>query len=221
MNSIRSWSASAVATILLAAGAGGASAQEACSTAPIEDYAFDCLCAGGVPTESIWGSNPYTADSGICAAAFHAGAIGEDGGLVSVIPGPGLDSYVGSIGNGIESRDWGAYGSSFEIVTNFYEPFAAVEECTAYPLGEPSYTCACPPYDDTGVVWGSGPYTADSSICLAAMHAGAISDMGGTVNVVATTGLLYYRASLANGVATEEWGSNADSFIIDMNAISE
>ena len=54
-----------------------------------------------------------------------------------------------------------------------------------------------------GSVWGSGPYTADSTLATAAVHAGAVKD-GETkiikVKLVADPGS--YAASTANGVST-------------------
>lgn len=208
--------ASTAAFLLLGLGT-AASAQEACSTAPVGDTPFECLCAGGLPGGSVWGSSPYTADSSICAAALHAGAIGKDGGLVRVLPGPGLDSYAGSFVNGIETRDWGAYGTSFEFQIGAPSMEMTSAECTAFPSGEASHTCTCAPYDGTGSVWGSGPYTADSAICVAAMHAGVISDFGGEVTAMSISGLESYRGTEAFGVTTRDWGSYGESFIFNTN----
>ncbi|WP_245820608.1 LCCL domain-containing protein [Flavimaricola marinus] len=91
------------------------------------------------------------------------------------------------------------------------------EECSAYPTDAPSYTCSCPPYDDTGSVWGSGPYTADSAICVAAIHAGVISSDGGEVTALLVDGLPSYRGGEANGITTRDWGSYGQSFIFNRN----
>lgn len=194
-----------------------ASAQEACSSATVGDTAFECHCAGGLPGGSVWGSSPYTADSSICAAALHAGAIGKDGGLVRVVPGPGLGSYAGSFENGVETRDWGSYGTSFEFQIGAPSMEMISAECAAFPLGEASHTCTCAPYDGTGSVWGSGPYTGDSALCVAAMHAGVISDFGGEVTAMSVAGLAAYRGSEANGVTSRDWGSYGESFIFNAN----
>jgi len=210
--------------IYLAAGAGfaglvafaaPAAAQEACSSAPVGKSPFECLCAGNDTTGSIWGSNPYTSDSDLCTAAVHAGALGLDGGLIRVVPTDGQDSYPASLANGVQSREWGSYGTSILFEVAATAAAGDLPGCEAYPVGEASYACACPEYDGTGAVWGSGPYTADSSICVAAIHAGVIGAMGGPVLAEAAPGQDSYTGTEANGVATRDWGSYGNSFTIN------
>ena len=64
---------------------------------------------------SVWGSGPYTADSCVCDAAYHAGVIGDSGGIFKVTKAPGQDSYTGSTQNGYTSQSYGSYGSSITI----------------------------------------------------------------------------------------------------------
>jgi hypothetical protein len=74
-------------------------------------------------------------------------------------------------------------------------------------------TCSCPAgAGASGSVWGSGPYTGDSAICRAAVHAGVIGSAGGVVDLVQAPGQDAYEASVANGVTTSGWGSYGDSF---------
>ena len=58
-------------------------------------------------------------------------------------------------------------------------------------------------------VWGGedGQYTSDSSICVAAVHAGVITPAdGGTVHVTITPGLDTYGSGFeANGVTSTDW----------------
>lgn len=65
-----------------------------------------------------------------------------------------------------------------------------------------------------GAVWGTDVYTDDSSICLAAVHAGAIGRAGGRVRVLATRGRQSYPGSTRNGVTSQAYGRwpNAFSF---------
>ena len=195
--------------------AGSAAAQEACSSAPMQDTPYECLCAGGDTSGSVWGSNPYTADSDVCTAATHAGVNGPNGGVVRVVPTAGQDSYDGSEANGVATRDWGSYGTSFMFEAKSTMAGDALAACEAFPVGEAEYACSCGPYDGTGSVWGSGPYTADSSICVAAIHAGAIGPDGGNVLAMAADGMDSYEASTANGVETRAWGSYGSSFTIN------
>jgi len=72
--------------------------------------------------------------------------------------------------------------------------------------------CACAPQAMTGSVWGSGIYTSDSSICNAALHAGAVEAVGGNVTPTPAAGCPAYSSSTANGVTSSEWGSFDSSF---------
>lgn len=63
-------------------------------------------------------------------------------------------------------------------------------------------------------VWGVGPYTGDSSVCVAAVHAGVITRDGGTVEVIAEPGRDSYEGSTSNGVTTSDWGSWGTSFTV-------
>lgn len=67
-------------------------------------------------TGSVWGTNDYTTDSAICLAGIHAGVIeAASGGKVEVEITPGNQSYTGSSNNGVTSRNWGPYQSSFRV----------------------------------------------------------------------------------------------------------
>jgi hypothetical protein len=57
-----------------------------------------------------------------------------------------------------------------------------------------------------GNVWGSNPYTGDSSLAAAAVHAGAITTAGGTFYIKIVPGQQSYYASTANDITTIEWG---------------
>lgn len=61
-------------------------------------------CAG---RDFVYGTDVYTDDSWICAAAIHAGAITDAaGGQVRVTIAAGQDVYVGSTRNGVTTDDW-------------------------------------------------------------------------------------------------------------------
>jgi formylglycine-generating enzyme required for sulfatase activity len=68
---------------------------------------------------SVWGSNPYTADSQLARAAVHAGILkpGESG-VVNVTILPGQQSYEGTAGNGVTTSRWGSYSLSYRIESN-------------------------------------------------------------------------------------------------------
>eukprot|EP01129_Flabellula_baltica_P004473 TRINITY_DN1557_c0_g2_i1.p1 TRINITY_DN1557_c0_g2~~TRINITY_DN1557_c0_g2_i1.p1 ORF type:complete len:593 (-),score=81.10 TRINITY_DN1557_c0_g2_i1:23-1801(-) len=68
-------------------------------------------CQGG----EVWGSGPYTSDSNKCSAALHSGTISPNGGSFLSQSMPGQSSYRGSTSNGITSKDYGKWDSSFSI----------------------------------------------------------------------------------------------------------
>jgi hypothetical protein len=70
----------------------------------------------GGPDGPVWGTDVYTHDSSIAAAATHAGvlAIGERG-FVKVTVLPGQNRYVGSERNGVVSQGFGSFGGSFRV----------------------------------------------------------------------------------------------------------
>ena len=76
---------------------------------------FNCYCSADARRKNggyAFGGGPYDGISNICMAAVHAGATGREGGNVRVIPGPVLDSYIGTLANGVFSADWD-YPSQF------------------------------------------------------------------------------------------------------------
>ncbi|MCE5257147.1 MAG: hypothetical protein LLF89_09935 [Spirochaetaceae bacterium] len=69
--------------------------------------------AGG----SVWGTDTYTLDSSLTAAAVHAGVLANgQAGTVAIVISEGLSSYSGSYCNGVQSNSWGAFGLSYRFV---------------------------------------------------------------------------------------------------------
>ena len=77
------------------------------------DTELTCNCSSAAMVGSVWGSDIYTVDSSICAAARHVGAVGAEGGAVTVKGAYGCGSYRGSFRNGIRTARWGSYALSF------------------------------------------------------------------------------------------------------------
>jgi hypothetical protein len=82
------------------------------TTAPLQ-----CICPQNVSITTVWGEpSSYTDDSDICTAAVHAGIIAAAaGGLISVTPRPGQDSYQGSTANGVTTLPYGSWTGSYTI----------------------------------------------------------------------------------------------------------
>ena len=76
------------------------------------------------------------------------------------------------------------------------------------------FTATCPAgCAGAATVWGTDTYTDDSSVCGAAIHAGAITDAGGSVSFTLTDGMDEYVGSERNGVSTNNWGAWDGSFV--------
>ena len=72
----------------------------------------------------------------------------------------------------------------------------------------------CSPGGIAHSVWGSDIYTADSSICTAAVHSGLITfQQGGTVTIVLRSGRDIYGSSERNGVTASPYGPYQHSFV--------
>jgi hypothetical protein len=214
---MRIWQVAGAAGFAVLAQVGAAAAQgELCGAFPVGQKDYACTCTPDAAVGSVWGSGPYTADSNLCTAAYHAGVIGLDGGqVIARATGP-QDSFVGTEQNGVVSSDWGAYPDSFM----FDAPapmLGELETCGVIPDENEIYRCQCDAVAMAGgPVWGSGPYTADSNICSAALHAGMVGPEGGVVLVARTGGLDAYAGSEANGVATSDWGAYGASIVFEV-----
>jgi hypothetical protein len=83
-------------------------------------------------------------------------------------------------------------------------------------VGE-EFTYDCPPADETRIdtVWGTDVYTDDSSVCTAAVHAGAITvEDGGQVTIEILPGQDSYVASEQNGIESSSYGPWGGSFSV-------
>lgn len=175
-----------------------------------------CACSSeATATGNVWGSDVYTDDSAICRSALHAGVIGTGGGDVFVVEAPGQDSYPAITRNSVASSSWPQWGRSIA-----FRPTAEADRADARPrlaacptnaTGLPVGTrlaCTCTAAAaGTGSVWGSDPYTADSAICRAAVHAGEIRSTGGEVRLRISAGQDRYPAGERRGVTTGAWSS--------------
>lgn len=76
-----------------------------------------------------------------------------------------------------------------------------------HTAGTHAYDCPPSPSGSTAAIYGSGPYTIDSSVCKAGVHAGVITfARGGRVLIAVRPGQNRYPASERNGVSTFEYG---------------
>lgn len=201
----------------LVAGSLGAQADEACGRYPVDQDTYTCDCGARQSPGTVWGSGPYTADSDLCEAARHAGVIGANGGKILVARAPGQAQYAGSAQNGITTQSWGSYDTSVEILRGKASAPASIAACGRFDAAQSPLTCSCAPGAGGGSVWGSGPFTADSDICAAAIFEGVIDAQGGNVTVLAVQGLDSYYGQTYNGITTQSWGQYQQSFTFNWN----
>ncbi|MDP2083605.1 MAG: LCCL domain-containing protein [Gemmobacter sp.] len=176
-----------------------------------------CRCpAEETRSGDVWGDGIYTADSKLCVAAVHAGAISAMGGVLTVIPEPGRELYSGTSRNGISTNDYGPYGASFRFEGI---AIAEVQACPADLRNKDRVTaldCVCDATQTSrGDVWGSNPYTADSGLCRAAVHAGVIDRAGGKISLRVEGSRPGYRGSWRNGVTSLAYDGYDRSVIIE------
>jgi hypothetical protein len=85
----------------------------------------------GTTSGSVWGTDIYTDDSNVAAAAVHAGVVapGETRTVtVSILPGQA--SYAASIRNGVTSGSWGGWSGSFSFAGSAGTTFTTVAAAT-------------------------------------------------------------------------------------------
>ena len=192
---------------------------------------FVYVCPAGGSLGRLWGTGPYTDDSSICTAATHAGRITQAaGGIVTIQPSEGLSSYGGSTQNGVTSTSYGSWPGSFSIVAVTSGGGANGVSmggsgwglnATAFRGNNGSrYAFVCPAQaSGIGRIWGSTPYTDDSSVCGAAVHIGLITQAaGGTVTIEIRPGASSYSGTTRNGMTTASVGSFSGSFIFPGSA---
>jgi hypothetical protein len=172
----------------------------------------------------VWGSDVYTDDSVLAAAAVHAGVLrpGERG-VVRVTILPGQDQYAGSSRNGVTSYEYASWGGSYRVErvradstdpmigadrgfrdwNTLYGREIAVGETVSLSLAGAT----------EGPVWGTDVYTDDSSLAAAAVHAGLLqSGQRGLVAVEILPGRDSYTGSARNGVTSLSYGPWGRSF---------
>lgn len=221
---------------------------------------FQVACPANCESSgTVWGTDIYTADSGLCRAGIHAGLISPGGGMMVVRLEPGQPAYRGTVRNGVQSVDYGRYGKSYVLFPaggaaaaappSQYPPPSQQQYAPPPPAQVPppgpqpagyatvrpagpvieagcsfsanqirgeigtSHLVNCPPGCGKGSVWGTDVYTADSSVCHAAVHSGLATDAaGGTFVVTIDPGRPAYRGSVRNGIHGSDYGSYAKSF---------
>ncbi len=183
---------------------------------------FEYECPAGGEADTIWGVETYTDDSSVCTAAVHVGLIDfEEGGTVEIEIAEGRENYDSGAANGVESVSYGSWPGSFTFPdappgSGTFEVGAESWRQTAQSLSlsiGAFREIRCSAGGELGSVWGTGTYTADSSICTAAVHAGLVDQAeGGTATIEVVAGLDAYEGTTANGVTSSAYGAYDPAF---------
>jgi hypothetical protein len=171
------------------------------------------ICPAGIGVaEEIWGTDVYLDDSAICTAAVHAGLFNPGTSrLVTILLGPGRESFTGTTRNGIRSQDYGPWNGTYRF-TDGSVP-GQIDWPTTFRNIPPDFgermTFTCPPNGDLYYrIWGTDVYTYGSGICAAGAHAGVVSvSAGGTLTIEPAVPQPQFVASVRNGISSLAWES--------------
>jgi hypothetical protein len=172
-----------------------------------------CTCSAEATKRGyVRGMNVYTANSSVCRAALHAGAVAKKGGSVTLIPEPARKAYPGVTRNGVTSYNDDASEGSFRfadvaVFTDCPDDFKALVDTTE------RLACTCSAEaTKRGYVRGMNVYTANSSVCQAALHAGAVAKKGGSVTLIPEPARKAYPGVTRNGVTSYNDDASEGSF---------
>ncbi|CAH1257391.1 ASTL [Branchiostoma lanceolatum] len=86
-----------------------------------------------------------------------------------------------------------------------------------------SFTVNCPSgcASNGADAWGTDVYTDDSGICTAAIHAGKLTNSGGSVTVYRWPGQSSYQGSTQNGIQTQDYDAWGSSFAFEAEPVCE
>jgi hypothetical protein len=176
---------------------------------------------GATQGGNVWGTGPYTLDSDLAMAAVHTGAVkaGQTGLATFEVVAP-PESFGGSTANGVTSQSWvqfpaGAFtvtkGGGGQIGLGEKQPrprtLPGFPDMTDWLWPEGTLLTLRVTGSTEGGVWGSGPYTTDSNLGTAAVHAGVVKPGEiGTVTIRLIASPDQFKGSSANGVTTRDFG---------------
>ncbi len=181
----------------------------------------------GAQIGAVWGTDVYTDDSSLAAAAVHAGVlkVGHKA-VVKVTILPGEQKYRGSMRNGITTNDFAAFQGSFKVeAVKGRSPRAAAPKPGV--MAEPGTLVEFRGQNgksflfeitgqNTGSIWGTGVYTDDSFLATAAVHGGIVKvGQKAVVKVTILPGEQQYTGSERNGIISNSWGDWLGSYRIE------
>jgi beta-lactamase regulating signal transducer with metallopeptidase domain len=182
----------------------------------------------GATEGTIWGNGVYTDDSSLAVAAVHAGIVAPGRlGFVRVTVLPGQDHYEGATKNDVTSYPYEKWGGSYRLERD-PDPSPVIrlgdqgDAGTSLSLqsfrGQAgvSMTVEVVGAASGQTIWGTNEYTDDSSLAVAAVHAGILlPGERGLVKVTILPGRDSYIGSEHNGVQSAPYDSWGGSFRVE------
>ncbi len=178
-------------------------------------FRYQCPPGGGTDSP-IYGLGMYAINSSVCTAAVHWGLFTFGaGGSATIEVQPALDQYLGVVANGLPSMDAKGAEASFMFVESNAQsgPWSRGAVVHRGDIGQ-KFSYDCPPNGTPSLIWGTGLYTDDSSVCTAAVHAGLITfEQGGIVTIKVRPSDKEYQGSVQNHVVSGSWAIASGSYV--------
>nr|CAB3231614.1 C-type lectin domain family 4 member F-like [Phallusia mammillata] len=134
---------------------------------------------------------------------MHAGLIDQDGGYFEVFKSDPLPKYEGTSRYGVVSE------------TCFSALFTYSFQMKCSTKGNPEFSVTdvdCPSGCRSTYVCGTNLYNGNSSVCVAAIHSGALKENGGAITFYSHEGQTSYNGSTKNGVSSQSCDTFLRSF---------
>ncbi len=187
------------------------------------NQSFRFYITGDESSGSIWGDGIYTDDSSLSLAAVHSGFLknGQKG-VVTVTILPGQSSYSSSTKNGITSSSYNEWEGSYRI--DGAEIADGAIPASGDVIADPGTLSSIEAEinttlkisltgDISGRIWGTDIYTDDTTLAVAAVHAGLLRvGQSGILDVTILQGQDSYQGSTKNGITSDSYGSWGRSF---------
>jgi hypothetical protein len=180
------------------------------------------LAVTGTTSGTVYGTDVYSDDSAIGAAAVHAGVLANGvTGVVKVRCVGSRTSLAGSARNGVTTVPWEAwtYNFAFEPTAETLPPLAPSDSCTTCLKGLCSSAGSTHVVTVVGAstttIWGSDTYSDDSSVAVAAVHSGLVQvGMSATVVAMCQGPQSTFTGTDRNGVSSLSFSEYGGSYTI-------
>jgi hypothetical protein len=175
-------------------------------------------CPANCKKGMIYGTLIYSFDSLACLSSIHSGVTkGTDSNMIIIKALPGMGFYQGTSQFGVQSTSIDK--SDFSFQTEEAPPVILIDCKTTASVPQFAGTLGmkflvrCPENCSkiAHYVFGNVLYSGDSSICQAAIHAGALNDRGGEVQFMIEPGQKSYFRKRVFGIESKERDSYVKS----------